>query len=151
MNNTRQPTKLLWWILMIAGAGCLVFMAGATVRSIANILRAPAIPPPILAAADTPDQEAEHKHAEIKPLNAAVSGPLIPQAAAAPAPKARKPPKNNITANFEQMLRIEQEKKQVYQSLREQARANPGQPGTLTEEDIRKLEKEGETGDRGFP
>lgn len=154
-NNNPKPT-LFWWIMITVSAAFLVIMVALTVRSIAKVLREPVPPPPVVALTDTPDhdQAHDHAHAEIKTPSVAVLAPLFPEAAAAPQPQPQsqqKPHKNNITTNFEQSIRAEQERKQSYQILREQAQAHPGQLGTLTEEEIQKLEKEGETGDRGYP
>jgi hypothetical protein len=141
MSNNNSKPKLLWWIIITVAAGCIVFMVISTVRSITKVLREPASPPPVMALTDTPDHDHAHNHAEIKTPGVAVPAPQ----------QQRKPHKNNITTNFEQSIRAEQERKQSYQILREQAQANPGQLGTLTEEEIRKLEKDGETGDSGYP
>jgi len=128
---------MLWWILITVTAGCIVFMVMFTVRSIANILREPAS---IVAPAATP-MEIQSEPARQPSLQVVTAAPQ----------QQRKPHKNNITPDFEQSIRAEQERKQSYQILREQAQANPGQLGTLTETEIRKLEKEGVTGDSGYP
>lgn len=136
MNNKESKTTLFWWISMTVAVGFLVFMVAFMVRSIANILREPAPPPlTVVAPTETPSQPE----------------PPFPEAAAAPQPQKQQPHKNNITINFEQNIRAEQERKQSYQFLREQAKAHPGQLGTLTEKEIQKLEKEEVTGDSGYP
>lgn len=151
MNNENSKPTLFWWIAMTVAVGFLVFMVAFMVRSIAKVLREPVSPPPVMALTDTPDHDHAHNPTEIEMTSVAVPAPLFPEAAAAPQPQKQKPYKNNITTNFEQSIRAEQDRKHSYQLLREQAKAHPGQLGTLTEKEIQKLEKEGVTGDSGYP
>ena len=137
MSNPNSKPTLGWWIMITVSAGCLVLLVASTVRSIANILREPVLSPLIVAAPATTPM--------VTPPEPAT--PLPVAAAAPPPPKLH----NNITPDFEQSVRAEQERKQSYQILREQAKAHPGQFGTLTEKEIQKLEKEGITGDSGYP
>lgn len=136
MSNEESKPNLFWWITMAISAGCLVFMLTFTARSISSALREPVLSPsPIVAPAIMPME------AYFKPA------PTSPEAAVVP----RRPKLHDIMPDFEQSVRAEQERKQSYQFLREQAKAHPGQLGTLTEKEIQKLEKERETGDNGFP
>lgn len=134
-SNNSKPT-LFWWISLTVAAFFLVFMAVFTVRSIANIFRAPAPPPSAVVA----------------PVEALPEpAPAYQEEAAPPQTQKQKAQSENIADSFEQSIRAEQERKQSYQILREQSQAHPGQLGTLTEAEIQKLEKEGETGDSGYP
>ena len=136
MSNKESKPNLFWWITMAMSAGCLVLILAFTARSISNALREPVLSPlPMVASAITPMET----HSE--------SAPTSPEAAVVP----RLPKSHDITPDFEQIIRAEQERKQSYRLLREQAKAHPGQLGTLTEKEIQKLEKEGVTGDSGFP
>ncbi|MCX6993167.1 MAG: hypothetical protein NT011_08510 [Kiritimatiellaeota bacterium] len=136
MSNEESKPNLFWWITIAMAAGCLVLMLAFTARSISNALRKPVLsPPPVVAPAITPLEV----HSE--------PAPTSPEAAAVP----RLPKSHNIMPNFEQRVQAEQDRKRSYELLREQAKVHPGQLGTLTEKEIRKLEKEGETGDSGFP
>jgi hypothetical protein len=150
MSNNKSKSPLLRRVTLTVAAGCIVCMAISTARSIAKILREPVPPPPVMAPPDTPAQDLVRNQAGMQTPGAAAPAPLFPEATAAP-PQQRKPSKKNTTPDFEQIIQAEQERKQSYQILREQAQANPGQLGALTEDAIRKLEKDGETGDSGYP
>lgn len=151
MSNAHPKPSLLWWIMITAAGGGVVFILIVTVRSIANVLREPSLPPPVIASADFPEDEPASQAAAAQPPAIIVSAPRSPQPAAAPPQPAAQPRRSDPSTDFKQMIRNEQEKQQIYQALREQARANPGQLGTLSEAEIQKLEQAGETGDRGFP
>ena len=84
----------------------------------------------------------------ITPLEAhSEPAPTSPEAAVVP----RLPKSHDIMPSFEQRVQAEQDRKRSYELLREQAKANPDQLGTLSENEIQKLEKEGVTGDSGYP
>ena len=132
MNNQKSTPLPMGWIMMTVAAGLLVLMAALTTRSMVNALH----------KADT-----------------SIIPTVIPEAtpveSATPVPNmsaTSQPPKSRATHfDFEQIRRDEQEQKRSYQLLREQAKAHPGELGTLTEEEISKMEKEGITGDNTYP
>jgi len=128
--------------LMLA-VGVILFggIFGYSIFSVVRAMREPGLPGTALLA-PLPAVPAPVPDMPEPALPAAAHVPDMPPASVAPATAGNA---QSFSTEFELIRQREQERKELMENLRKQARENPGAPGTLSKEQIDALEKSGDS------